>query len=103
MKPHTPVAFFQSMCSIKTVSVKCTICLSLQYTVPRHSLDVTMENVSQTHTNVLVLIHVQMAVMKRDVVSTLCSHPIHIVMMMHRAEPLILCELYILVRDFNHP
>ena len=59
--------------SIKSVSVKCTIYLCLQSPVPRHSLDVTVENVSQTHTNVLVLIHAQMAVMKTNVVSTSCT------------------------------
>ena len=55
------------------------ICLHLQYTVPRHGLDVTVENVSQAPTNVLVLIHAQMAVMKMDVhvntcTCTLCTH-----------------------------
>ena len=52
------------------MSVKCTICLCLQSTVPRHSLDVTVENVSQTAATVVVLSHAQMAVMKRDVVSS---------------------------------
>ena len=68
-------SFAVYMYSIKeyTVSVKCTICLCLQCPVPRHSLDVTVENVSQTHTNVLVLIHAQMAVMKMDVVSASCT------------------------------
>ena len=45
----------------------------MQYTVPRHSLDVTVEDVSQTPTTVLVLIHAQMAVMKMDVVSSSCT------------------------------
>ena len=65
-----PSSFFQ----FKTVSVKYTICLCLQYTVPRHSLYVTVENVSQTATAVLVLICAQMAVMKMDVVSSLFAH-----------------------------
>ena len=58
-------------CSIKSVFVKCTIhiCLCLQSPVPHHNLDVTVEDVSQATTTVLVLMHAQMAVMKRDVVS----------------------------------
>ena len=50
------------------------VCLCLQSPVPLHSLDVTMEDVSQTAATVVVLSHAQMAVMKMDVVSTLCTH-----------------------------
>ena len=70
------------------MSVKCTICLCLQYTVPRHSLDVTVENVSHVPTNVLMLIHAQMAVMKMDVVSTSCTQPMHNAMDIERPKPL---------------
>ena len=57
--------------SIKSVFVKCTIhiCLCLQSPVSRHSLDVTVEDVSQAAATVMMLIHAQMAVMKRNVVS----------------------------------
>ena len=43
------------------------MCLCRQYTAPGHSFNVTLENVCQTPADVLVLIHAQMAVMKRDV------------------------------------
>ena len=69
------------------MSVRCTICLCLQSPVPHHSLNVTVENVSQVPTAVLVMIHAQMTVMKRDVVSTSCTHikkPMHNVMDMDR-------------------
>ena len=56
--------------SIKCMFVTCTICLCLQSPVSRHSLNVTVENVSQAPTAVLVLIHAKMAVMKMDAVST---------------------------------
>ena len=60
---------------IESIGVHLAPYLCLQSPVPRRSLDVTVENVSQTATTVLVLIHVQMAVMKRDVhVSTSCTH-----------------------------
>ena len=59
----------------------------LQFLVPRHSLNVTVENVSWASSVVLVLIHAQMAVMKRDVMS-FQSQQLNIIY--NRVVPLIL-------------
>ena len=87
------------------ISVKCIICLCLQSPVSRHSLDVMMEDVSRAHTIVLVLIHVEMAVMKMDVVSTLFTH---YETNAHCGTPSTAYSCiratctYILARDFSH-
>ena len=44
---------------------------------------------SQELATVLVLIHAQMVVIKMDVVSTSCTQPMHNVMDMDRANPLL--------------
>ena len=59
-----------SLSAVSYSEVYHKICLCLQSPVPHHSLNVTVENVSQALTAVLVLIHAQMAVIKRDVVSS---------------------------------